>query len=172
MTPYIGQILLVGFNFAPVGWLMCDGSLQSIANYDVLFNLIGTTYGGDGQQTFALPDLRGRVPIHQGQGAGTSNYVVGQNGGVTSVTLNVNQIPSHNHGVACAAGNGSTGAPGSQYFASAASPVNLYNGSASPSGNMTNVIAPAGGSQAHDNMQPYLAINYIIATEGIYPSQS
>ena len=105
-SPYIGQIILVGFNFAPQGWAFCNGALLAISEQETLFNLIGTTYGGDGQTTFALPDLRGRVPVHVGQGPGLSSYVIGQAAGVENVTLNVNQLPQHAHVVSPAASSG------------------------------------------------------------------
>jgi microcystin-dependent protein len=163
-TPYIGEIRMFGGNFAPVGWLFCQGQLLPISQYDVLFNLIGTTYGGDGQNTFALPDLQSRMPVHQGSG-----YVLGQTGGVESVTLNRNQIPVHTHQPVAAAIATST-SPNANFWASYA---NLWYSSATPAAAMApNALSLAGGNQPHDNMSPYQVINFILATEGIYPSPS
>jgi len=166
-SPYVGEIRMVGFNFAPVGWMICQGQSLPIAENEVLFNLIGTTYGGDGQNTFNLPDLQGRLPMHMGTGSGLSSRVIGQNGGVEQVTLTTQQIPSHQHTPAANTG-GSTPVPtgglwaqwtGQEY--SLANPANAQMGAA---------VQPAGGSQPHDNMLPYLVINFIISLFGIFPS--
>jgi len=161
-TPYIGEIRMFGGNFAPVGWLLCQGQLLPISQYDVLFNLIGTTYGGDGQNTFALPNLQGRLPVHQGSG-----FVLGQMAGVETVTLNRNQMPVHTHQpVGAQAAQGQS--PSNSYWASNS---NLPYSLAAPAAAMApNALSNAGGNQPHENMSPYLAINFIIATEGIYPS--
>ncbi len=176
--PYVGQVIAVGFNFAPVGWLLCDGSLQSIANNPVLYSLLGTTYGGDGQTTFGLPDLRGRTVIGHGQGPGLQNYVLGQKAGTETVTLTTGQMPAHNHMPQAqpATASGATATPGGStvfgpatdnatraYGPAAASPVSLNN---------SVVTSAAGGNQPHENMQPYMTINYIIAALGVYPPQS
>lgn len=162
-NPYVGEIRLFAGNFAPQGWLFCDGSLVAITENPTLFQLIGTTYGGDGQRTFALPDLRGRVPIHQGSG-----LVIGQSGGSETVTLNTLQLPAHVHHEV---GNGS---------ASASSPAG--NVLANPSANAIFTTdapgtplagnAPQGGSQPHNNLQPYACVTYIISAFGIFPTQS
>jgi microcystin-dependent protein len=170
-NPFIGQIMLVGFNFAPAGWAFCDGQLLAIAENDALFNLIGTTYGGDGQSTFALPDLRGRVPVGIGQGPGLSSYTIGESVGVENVTLTVNQLPQHLH----------VYSPGaSQDEPTSNRPDNNYptvggyyaatTNSSSPMGAPT--LAPAGGNQPHTNVQPFLGINFIISLFGIFPSQN
>lgn len=168
--PYVGEIRMFAGNFAPLGWLFCDGSLQPISEYETLFNLIGTTYGGDGQSTFALPDLRGRVPIHQGQSFGTSNYVIGESGGVESVTLTAQQIPSHSHTLSASSGAGTSSAPGGNVPALVVG--NLYVGT--PSGPTANLapaaVGTAGGSQPHENMQPFLCVSFIISLFGIFPS--
>jgi microcystin-dependent protein len=163
--PFVGLLSLVGFNFAPVNWAPCDGRLVAISENDTLFNLIGTTFGGDGQSTFALPDLRGRVTIHQGSG-----YVMGQRGGVESVTLNTNQLPSHNHGLMAnsQAANGNN--PVNSLFA-ATGQNKLYTNQTPATGLNGGMISLVGGSQPHSNMQPFLACNWIIALYGIYPSQ-
>ena len=167
---YIGEIRLVGMNFAPVDWLMCDGSLQSIANYETLYNLIGTTYGGDGQTTFGLPDLRGRVPIHQGAGPGLSTYVPGMMAGMQQVTLTVNNLPPHTHPLACNNTQGGQSVPTGNYFAGNQQSVYASPGTGAAYVAMASVVGPAGQSQPHDNMQPYQAVNYIICTAGYYPS--
>ncbi|MFL6161775.1 MAG: phage tail protein [Jatrophihabitantaceae bacterium] len=159
--PYIGEIRMFGGNFAPVGWLFCQGQLLPISQYDALFNLIGTTYGGDGQSTFALPDLQGRIPVHQGSG-----FVLGQVGGVESVTLNGNQNPVHTHQPVAAA-VATSQSPNANFWATYA---NNWYSSAAPSAQMApNALNLAGGNQPHENMPPYQVINFILATEGIYP---
>lgn len=168
--PYIGEIRIFAGNFAPAGWNFCDGAMLPISQFQALFALIGTTYGGDGQQTFALPDLRGRVPVHQGQGPGLSNRVIGESGGTESVTLTVAQIPAHNHSLRAtsALSSGAAGAGG----VLAATAVNMY-GTAAPATPMaTQAVGAQGGSQPHNNMAPFLGINYIIALFGVFPSQS
>ncbi|MGE0419017.1 MAG: phage tail protein [Acetobacteraceae bacterium] len=171
--PFVGQIIPVGFNFVPVGWLACNGQLVPISQYETLFMLIGTTYGGDGQTTFGLPDLRGRVPLGQGQGPGRSNYVIGQMAGTESVTLQSQQVGAHNHSVRASAQPGTTNVPGpTQALAvNSQTAANLY---ASPPATVTlapGAIAPAGSSMPHQNLQPFQVINYIIAYNGIFPQQ-
>ena len=165
-SPYIGEIRMFGGNFAPAGWAFCNGALIAIADYDVLFSLIGTTYGGDGQSTFALPDLRGRAPVHTGSG-----FVLGQQAGTESVTLTTSQIPAHTHPMLASkdAANQITAATGVL-----AAPVSLATYFASPPDAALNAAAvlPMGGNQPHTNMQPYLAINFIISLFGIFPSQT
>ncbi len=169
-NPYVGEIRMFPGNFAPNGWAFCDGSLQSIAQNDVLFNLIGTTYGGDGQNTFALPDLRSRAPIHQG--ANGANYIIGQTGGVENVTLTTNQLPVHTH-VPLAA----SGASGNPVNSPAGSVWSGWTGGQftlqPPTVNMNPAaVGQSGGSQPHDNMVPFLTINFIISLFGIFPSQN
>jgi microcystin-dependent protein len=166
--PYIGEIRMFAGNFAPAGWAMCDGQLLSINEYDTLFNLIGTTYGGDGQNTFAVPDMRGRLPIHMGTGAG-SQYQIGQNGGVEQVTLTTTQLPAHTHPLLGAKSSANKRNPKGALFAF---PKDfLCNASAGPLNPMdSSSISQAGGSQPHTNVQPYLCINFIISLFGIYPS--
>lgn len=163
--PYVGEIRLFAGNFAPAGWLFCDGSLQSISENETLFQLIGTTYGGDGQNTFGLPDLRSRVPVHQGAGV-----VIGQTGGVETVTLNSNQIPSHTHTVLASSDAASTNVPSGSVVLATPS-YNAYRASV-PGAALNAPLPNVGGSQAHNNMQPYLALNYIISLYGIFPSPS
>ena len=163
-TPYIGEIRVFAGNFAPVGWLLCQGQLLPIAEYDVLFNLIGTTYGGDGQSTFALPNLASRIPYHQGAG-----YVIGQTGGVETVTLTQQQIPVHTH--SANANNTNADQPGPAGNVWGAGTLSGYTAAQSANATMNPAaLLSAGGSQPHENMPPYLCLNFIIATEGIYPS--
>jgi microcystin-dependent protein len=166
--PYVGEIRMFGGNFAPAGWMFCDGSLLPISEYETLFNLIGTTYGGDGQSTFALPDLRSRVPVHQGQGPGLSSYTLAQTGGVETVTLTQNQIPIHSH-TPMASNAGNSDNPLNNFWANSntgkpytAAPPTVQMNAAT--------IAATGGSQPHDNMIPFLCVSYIISLFGIYPS--
>jgi microcystin-dependent protein len=166
--PYVGEIRMFGGNFNPAGWMFCDGALLPISEYETLFNLIGTTYGGDGQSTFALPDLRGRVPVHMGQGAGTSNYVLAQTGGVESVTLSQAQIPVHNH-TPLASGTGNSDSPGNNFWANS---ITGKPYTAAPPAVQMNpaTLGGTGGSQPHDNMIPFLCVSYIISLFGIFPT--
>ena len=169
---YVGEIRQVGFNFAPPGWLACDGSLVAISDYDMLYALIGTTYGGDGQQTFALPDLRGRSALGVGTGLGLPTYALGQSSGTETVTLTTQQLPLHTHVIS--AQNDPTASnqtsPGSGYFGNSQG-MNQYAAS-SGSAVTAPVLLPVGGNQPHENRMPYLASNFIIATQGNYPSAS
>lgn len=168
--PYVGEIRLFGGNFAPVGWAFCDGSLVSISENETLFNLIGTTYGGDGQETFGLPDLRGRVPVHQGNLQGAT-YVMGQMAGVENVTLTTQQMPGHTHPLVASLDN-ATQTPASGNVLAQVPTYTPYiqaNANTALSGNS---VSLAGGSQPHENMQPFLGINFIISLFGIYPTQS
>jgi microcystin-dependent protein len=166
--PYVGEIRMFGGNFAIAGWMFCDGSLLPISENETLFNLIGTTYGGDGQQTFALPDLRGRVPIHMGQGL--SNYVLGESGGVEAVTLTQNQMPIHTH-APLASNTGASDNPANNFWAN--STTGKPYSAAPPAVQMNaGTITATGGSQPHDNMIPFLCVTYIISLFGIFPSQT
>jgi microcystin-dependent protein len=167
--PFVGEVRVVGFNFAPVGWATCNGVLQSIAENSTLFNLIGTTYGGDGQQTFGLPDLQGRIPIHQGSN-GVSTYVIGAKGGVENVTITLNQFPTHTHQLLGSATAAGSNIPTNNTLGSS---VGIYTTGA-PAIAMNNAMigSSGGGSQPHSNLQPYLALNWIISLFGIFPSQS
>lgn len=168
-NPYIGEIRMFGGNFAPVGWAFCHGQLIPISENDTLFNLIGTTYGGDGQETFALPNLQSRVPIHLGQGPGLSNYIIGEFGGVESVTLTSQQIPVHNHALLASTEIGTDAQPDRGHYAQVSTGT-LYNEAFDPLVNMNaSMITPVGGSQPHENLQPYLCINFIISLFGIFP---
>jgi microcystin-dependent protein len=164
--PYVGEIRMFGGNFPPAGWMFCEGQLLPISEYETLFNLIGTTYGGDGQSTFALPDLRGRLPIHFGNG-----FILAQMGGAEEITLTTNQIPAHTHSfLAC--GSTATGANPQNSVNDQNTAVLMYTaGSASDNFN-PGAIGPAGGSQPHSNFQPYLCVDFIISLFGIFPSQT
>lgn len=165
--PYVGEIRLFAGNFAPAGWAFCSGQLMAISENETLFQLIGTTYGGDGQSTFGMPDLRGRVPIHQG--TGFSTFIIGQIAGVEAVTLTTNQIPSHTHGFRVSTAPGTQSNPAGSVPGASPS-VTLYI-EESPTVNLNaGAIAPAGGSQPHNNMQPFQCINFIISLFGIFPS--
>ncbi len=159
--PFIGEVRATSWNLAPKGWAFCDGQLLSIAQNQALFSILGTTYGGDGRTTFALPNLKGRVPI--GEGNGTS---LGEAAGSTSVTLTTGEIPSHTHGwlASSTAGTEDPGGKGTGV-------AKVYGPSTSAVNMATSTLAATGGSQPHDNMQPYLSINYIIALQGIFPSR-
>jgi microcystin-dependent protein len=167
--PYVGEIRLFAGNFAPAGWAFCNGQLLPISENETLFQLIGTTYGGDGQSTFAMPDLRGRVPIHQGTGAGLSPRIVGEMGGSESVALTINQISNHTHAFLASTAPGTQSNPaGSVLGASPSVTLYLEEG---PTVNLNPAaIAPLGGSQPHSNLQPFQCINYIISLFGIFPS--
>jgi len=178
MDNFLGEIRLFAGNFPPQGWAFCDGALLSIAQNDALFALIGTTYGGDGQSTFALPDLRGRVPLHQGTLAGNS-YVIGQKAGVESVTLTSNHLPAHSHAAGAssavppATGSGINLAGPAAYVPAAPAKPRFYAPAGSSTVTMSpQAIQPAGGNQPHDNMAPFLAVSFIIALVGIFPSQA
>jgi microcystin-dependent protein len=170
--PFIGQLILVAFNFAPRGFAMCNGQLLSISQNTALFALIGTFYGGNGVSTFQLPNLQGRVPIHQGALAGGSVYDIGETLGVESVTLTVGEMPAHSHSVNASANKGNKASPIGSYPASDAAGVTAeYNGT--PTGVMNaGMIATVGGSQPHENRQPSLVLNWVIALEGIFPSRN
>lgn len=167
--PYVGEIRMFAGNFAPVGWAFCNGQLLPISENEVLFQLIGTTYGGDGQETFAVPDLQGRVPVHQGSANGWT-VQMGEQSGVESVTLTTQQIPNHTHAMLASSATGTQLSPANAVLAESAN-VQIYLQGSDPSMNMNaGAVTPVGGSQPHENMQPFLAINFIISLFGIFPS--
>ncbi|RYD59408.1 MAG: phage tail protein [Sphingobacteriales bacterium] len=180
MENYLGEIRLFAGTFAPVGWLACDGSLLPISENDALFTLLGTTYGGDGQTTFGLPDLRGRVPVSQGRSTTGTTYVLGQSAGVETVTLTTAQMPAHQHTFSVSNSPGTQVSASNAYLANPVDPttnnktVLFYlpdSVEETIQGLLPDSLTPAGGSQPHENRMPYTTINYIIATQGIYPSQ-
>ena len=172
MAPYVGEIRMFAGNFAPVGWMFCDGQLLAISENETLFNLIGTTYGGDGQSTFALPNLQSRIPLHFGTFGGQT-FQLAETGGSETVTLTTQQIPIHTHPLLCAVSGGLASSDPSQAFW-AATDQNQYStqGANAPMGNAQNPLVSdiAGGSQPHENLMPYCCINYIISLFGIFPS--
>jgi microcystin-dependent protein len=173
-TPWIGEIALVAFNFAPVGWAMCNGQILQISQNTALFSLLGTTYGGDGIRTFALPNLQSRVPLHFGQGTGLSPYVLGQVDGVESVNLQTAQMPAHTHSYTPQATTASGGAlsPAGALWAQSANQDTIYQKGASNTTMAAQTIGNTGGSQPHENRQPLLALNFVIALQGIFPSRN
>lgn len=168
-TPYVGEIRIFAGNFAPAGWLFCAGQLLPISENETLFQLIGTTYGGDGQETFALPDLRGRIPVHQGQGAGLQNYVLAQQTGVEQVTVTTNQMPVHTHALLASQTIGGSAIAQNNVLAKSTA-VKLYIQDTPTTPLVASMLGPQGGSQPHSNFQPYLCLNFIISLFGIYPS--
>ena len=163
--PYVGEIRMFAGNFEPVGWKFCQGQLLPISENETLFQLIGTTYGGDGESTFALPDLRGRIPIHQGNG-----FILAETGGAEEITLTVQQIPAHSHPLLATAATGSSNTPTGAVLAQTDGTIQVYI-SDGPGLNMNPaVIGPVGGSQPHTNFQPYLCVDFIISLFGIFPS--
>jgi microcystin-dependent protein len=170
--PFIGEVSMIGFDFAPRGWAFCDGQLLPIAQYTALYSLLGTTYGGDGRTTFALPDLRGRTPIHPGRGPGLSDRRLGQQVGSETVTVTTAQIPSHTHTLKASSQRQNTSDPSNNVLAQ--QPVEFYD---TPQPNDERAmhagsIANTGGGQAHTNRQPYQAVRFIIALQGLFPSRS
>lgn len=187
MEPLIGQIMMFAGNFEPRGWAFCNGQLLAISQNSALFSILGTTYGGDGRTTFALPDLRGRCPIHPGTGPGLTHRSLGQLGGTENNTLNVTQLPAHDHQasghVNASNTTGNTNSPAGTSFAvsetqidrSTTANTNSYTNAAADTAMANNVsvnVGLTGGNQAVNNMQPFLGVNYIIALQGIFPSRS
>jgi microcystin-dependent protein len=162
--PYVGEIRMFAGNFGPAGWMLCQGQLLPISEYETLFNLIGTTYGGDGQSTFALPNISGRIPIHQGNG-----FILSETGGVEEVTLTVNQIPSHSHALLASGNTANSPNPGNNYLG-LSTQVDAFFGDIANTNMNSQSISNIGGSQPHNNMMPYLCVNFIISLFGIFPS--
>jgi len=169
--PFIGQISLFSGTFAPRGYEFCAGQMMTIAQNQPLFALIGTTYGGDGRTTFALPDLRGRIPVHQGQGPGLSNHPIGQLGGVESVTLDTSQMPAHTHAIQADSGAATAETPAGNVLAESSKKLYAAAGGSLVEMN-ANTVGSAGASQSHSNMMPFLGMNFIIATTGLFPPRN
>ncbi|MDX6384142.1 MAG: hypothetical protein QOK48_1715 [Blastocatellia bacterium] len=166
--PYVGEIRMFGGNFAPAGWMFCEGQLLPISENETLFQLIGTTYGGDGQSTFALPDLRGRLPMHFGGG-----FTLAETGGAEEITLTVNQIPQHTHPMPGSSGAATTSDPTNNILATAPLATTFPYGTDAPLTPLSpKAVGPTGGSQPHTNFQPYLCVDFIISLFGIFPSQT
>jgi microcystin-dependent protein len=171
--PFLGQICIYGFNFAPRGWALCNGQILPIAQNTALFSLLGTTYGGNGQTTFALPNLQGRWPTHQGQQSGLSAYVIGQTGGTESATLNVNNLAPHIHQLKAIDDDSNKGIPTGNTWSNAPNAqTNLYNNGTPAALMNPNIVQPTGGGQPFPILQPYLTLNYCIALQGIFPSRN
>ncbi|MES2988244.1 MAG: tail fiber protein [Pseudomonadota bacterium] len=167
-TPFMSELKLCAFNFAPKGWAQANGQFLPINQNQALFSLMGTTYGGNGQTTFALPDMRGRIPIHMGQG-----HALGERAGADSVTLNIQQLPQHLHFIQATTAAPTTNIPSSATLLSTTAPNDLYTGPGSGLGTMMpQAVSNVGGSQAHENRQPYLVLNWIVALQGVFPSQN
>lgn len=166
--PFVGEIRIFAGNFAPAGWMFCEGQLLPISENDVLYTLLGTTYGGDGQETFGLPDFRGRTPLHQGQGTGLTNRQMGEMGGVEEVTLTINQIPQHSHPFLASLDPGGAITPAGNVPGAGAS-VQTYRPIGANVPAKAGSITPDGGSQPHTNLHPYLCMNYIISLFGLFP---
>ena len=164
--PYVGEIRMFAGNFAPAGWMFCEGQLLPISENETLFQLLGTTYGGDGQSTFALPDLRGRLPLHQGNG-----FTLAETGGAEEITLTVSQIPAHSHPLLGATSNGSQTTVSNNVLASSTL-VKLYANETADAPLAATSVSSVGGSQPHTNFQPYLCVDFIISLFGIFPSQT
>ncbi|MFC4214700.1 phage tail protein [Pseudophaeobacter arcticus] len=167
--PFLAEVRMVGFNFAPRGWAFLDGQILPINQNQSLYSLLGTTYGGDGRTTFALPELRGRTPMHVGDG-----HSLGQKSGQETHTLTVTEMPAHNHGIKAAQSPASTDNPTGAVFAQEVQPDFVYRDFAAPSATplRSGTLTNAGGSQAHNNMQPYITLNFCIALQGLFPSRN
>ena len=166
--PYVGEIRMFAGNFAPAGWMFCEGQLLPISENETLFQLIGTTYGGDGEATFGLPDLRGRLPMHFGNG-----FILAETGGAETITLTVNQIPAHSHAALGSTNTGTGTAPQNNVLCNLPVATNSGYGTDNPQTNMSPLsVSSVGGSQPHNNFQPYLCIDFIISLFGIFPSQT
>lgn len=162
--PYVGEIRMFAGNFAPAGWMFCEGQLLPISENETLFQLIGTTYGGDGESTFALPDLRGRIPIHQGNG-----FILAETGGAEEITLTVQQIAAHSHPMLASSSPGTASTPVLNLLAESPT-INVYIQDVTNSNMNPAAVSPVGGSQPHTNFQPYLCVDFIISLFGIFPS--
>jgi microcystin-dependent protein len=173
-NPYLGEIRIFAGNFAPTGWALCNGQLLSISQNTALFSILGTTYGGDGRSTFALPNFQGNVPMHAGSGAGLTPHVLGETGGVTTVTLLSNQIPSHSHTFNCSSGTkGETNVVTGNLLADEKTgTITTYATSTDGTRMNPNTLQTTPASQPHDNMQPYLGLTFIIALRGVFPSRN
>jgi microcystin-dependent protein len=173
--PFVGEIRLFAGNFAPAGWAFCDGAIMAISENDVLFTLLGTTYGGDGQETFALPNLQSRIPLHMGTGPDGTTYQIGEMAGVETVTLTTQQIPAHTHPVLASTAGATLLSPQNAVLAQPSSVqagMLAYNPPPATMAMTATEITSAGGSQPHDNVQPFVCINYIISLYGVFPSQT
>lgn len=170
--PFLAEIRIMGFNFAPRGWAFCDGQILPINQNQSLYSLLGTTYGGDGQTSFALPDFRGRTPIHTGQPAGGSNHTLGQKGGEETHTLSNSEMPQHSHSINASQGMAVSNDPTGQHWGKARERIYAEYNTTSATPMHNGVISTVGGGQAHENMQPFIVMNYCIALQGLFPSRN
>lgn len=171
MDPFVAEIRILPCNFAPVGWAMCNGQLMPISQNTALFSLLGTTYGGDGKSTFALPNLQGTTPMHPGQGPGLSLRVLGETGGEETVTLLDSEMPSHNHSMKVVINPGAGSTPAGKALARSVG-GSVYHTDTTPNTMAAAMLGAVGGSFPHNNMQPYLVLNFVIALQGVYPARS
>ena len=171
MDPFVAEIRIFPFNFAPKGWAFCDGQILPLSQNTALFSLLGTTYGGDGKSNFALPNMQGNAPMHPGQGPGLSLHDLGETGGSETVSLLESEIPSHSHGITVSQADALVGSPVGQLFASGVG-IGMYAAPGALTQLSDNALAPAGGDQPHNNMQPYLTLNLCIALQGVYPPRT
>lgn len=169
--PFVAEIRIFPFNFPPKGWAFCDGQILPLSQNTALFSLLGTTYGGDGKSNFALPNMQGNAPMHPGQGPGLSLHDLGETGGSDTVSLLESEIPSHSHAMSVSSQIGLENSPSGQLFA-AGDGINLYTTAGSLKSMSDQMIAPAGGDQPHNNMMPYLTLNFCIALQGVYPPRT
>lgn len=168
MDPFVAEIRIFPFNFAPKGWAFCDGQILPLSQNTALFSLLGTTYGGDGKSNFALPNMQGNAPMHPGQGPGLSLHDLGESGGSATVSLLESEVPSHSHAWTVSAADATGGSPGAQLFGGGVG-IGMYATPGAVTAMSGNAIAPAGGDQPHNNMQPYLTLSFCIALQGVYP---
>ena len=171
MDPFVAEIRIFPFNFAPKGWAFCDGQILPLSQNTALFSLLGTTYGGDGKSNFALPNLQGSAPMHPGQGPGLSLHDLGETGGAETVSLLESEIPAHNHSFVTSQGDGSDTSPTTELVASGIG-ISAFAPPGAIVAMSPNMVAPAGGDQPHNNMQPYLTLNFCIALQGVYPPRT
>jgi microcystin-dependent protein len=169
--PFVAEIRIFPFNFAPKGWAFCDGQLMPLSQNTALFSLLGTTYGGDGKSTFALPNLQGNAPMHPGQGPGLSLHDLGEMSGTETVTLLESEMPAHSHAVSASQADGTSQSPAGEKLATGVG-IGQYAAPGALTQLSPNALAPAGGSSPHNNMQPYLTLNFCIALQGVYPPRS
>jgi microcystin-dependent protein len=170
-NPFVAEIRIFPFNFAPKGWAFCDGQILPLSQNTALFSLLGTTYGGDGKSNFALPNMQGSAPMHPGQGPGLSLHDLGETGGSETVSLLESEIPSHSHAVMASQADGTDQQAGTELFAAGIG-LAMYAGPAAPTSLSDNAVTPAGGDQPHNNMQPYLTLNFCIALQGVFPPRT
>lgn len=170
VDPFVGEIRMFAGEFPPSGWALCDGQILSVAQNEALFSLLGSSYGGDGQSTFGLPDLRGRIPIHYGSGPGLSTRSLGQKGGAENETISLAQLPSHEHSLQAAVGAGDSELPAGRQFATAETQQVFYRERVPEQELSQSIVQEAGGGQPHDNVMPFICVNFIIALFGVLPS--